>query len=506
MASSSKMEAGTAEVSSESTCNNAVTSERVGECVIAKTVENVSKIAGAAVANVSENANVSKNVGAAVGANARQTMVFGRDVSDASAGGRSLFGFDKGVDAIPAYAPRVRDSTQFQFGGGSGPQSPLRKSTGGPSLALAYVAQPSGESPGRGNPKARRDAATSRQVRSSSLGRDRSDKRDVAAVARRAESPSRGDSALSSTSIPSPEHYDHDDDMKSCIDPNDDMCDVIFDQEMGQSLPAPADVAFGASLTELIATFERAMTAGLNQVHEREISDEAKRNCARDAMKYMRKVVGSIQKACFPRNPKKKPSASVSATTSAATSHQSQVSEAPPVEGRPSKAIRSFAAAVTAPRSVQQRQPNVAPSAPVGPPGLRGEIVCVNHTGKFAFIRDTHHTTDFHVGRHEYDPGMKVGDMVSFECEFASRPSRNQCHEAFSVNRIRGMTQQARSANHSHARNKSRVEKGTAVPPAQAVQPQPSGKSFSEAQRSELTEIIRSLMERQVTGTTSLQA
>ena len=210
-------------------------------------------------------------------------------------------------------------------------------------------------------------------------------------------------------------------------------------------------------------------------------------------------------KGMFFEKPEKEAFGLASTITSDATSHQSQVSEAPRVVDRPSKAIRSFAA-VTAPRSVQQRQSKVAPSAPVGPYGLRGEIVCVNHTGKFAFIRDTHHTTDFHVGRHEYDPGMKVGDMVSFECEFVSRPSRNQCPEAFSVNRIRGMTQQAQSANHSHASNESKVKKGTAGPPAQAVQPQPSGKSFSDAQRSELTEIIRSLMARQVTGTASLLA
>ena len=524
-----KMEA-TAEVPSDSTCNNAVISERAGEVVIAKNMENVSEIVRPAVANAPENANVSKNVGDAVlnlsgNADARQTVVLGRDVSGASAGGLPLFGFDKGLDAIPAFAPRIRESTQFQFGGGSGPrqpidQSPLRRSTGGPSLALDYVVQSSGESLGRGNPKARHDASTYRQVRSSSLGRGRSKERDAVALTRRTKSPSigeRGDSASSSTSVSPPIPKQNLSDPKedaSRMDSNEDMRGVVFDQDQGA----------GLALTELITKFERDITAGLNQLHEREIPAQAKSNCARDVMKYMRKVVWSIQKACFS---KKKPSASVSAITSAATSNQSQDSEAPPVDVRPSKAIRSFAAvltaeaplvdarpskarsstaAVTAPSSVQQRQSNVAPSAPGGPLGLRGEIVCVNHTSKFAFIRTTHHTNDFHVGRQQYHPEMKVGNAVSFECEFVSRPSRNQCPEAFSVKPIRGMTQQAKSANHSHARNKSKVNKGTVGLPAQAVQPQPSGKSFSEAQRSELTEIIRNLMARQVTGTASLQA
>ena len=118
---------------------------RVVEGVIAKTVENVSKIVGAAVVNVSElDAKVSKTGGAAVvnvsnadvsntvaavvnvseNATARRTLVLGMDVSNATAGGRPLFGFDKGLDPIPAYAPRGRNSTQFQFGGGSGPLQP----------------------------------------------------------------------------------------------------------------------------------------------------------------------------------------------------------------------------------------------------------------------------------------------------------------------------------------------------------------------------------------------
>ena len=162
---------------------------------------------------------------------------------------------------------------------------------------------------------------------------------------------------------------------------------------------------------------------------------------------------------------------------------------------RPAHAIQSFAAAVIAPRSVQQRQSNAASSAPEGSSGLRGEIVGVNHASKHAFIRTPHYKTDFFVGRRQYHSEMEVGDVVSFECEFALRSHRNHCPEAFSVKPFFRATQQVRSVNPPHVRN------GTAGPPAQVVQPQPNDKSFSKAQRSELTEIIRDLMSRHVTGT-----
>lgn len=328
---------------------------------------------------------------------------------------------------------------------------------------------------------------------------------------------------------------------------------VESDEDMRAVGSEQMGVDFQRIFSGIIEKFEREISAAFNQLQECEFSPKAKSESARGAMKGVHKAVKAVQKACFPKSRKKKQSDST--LTSEASSHQPRASETARANAgavRPAHTIKSFAEAVTAPRSVRQQRSNVAPLAPEGlsaPEALRGEVVGVNYANEYAFIRTPHHKTDFHVGPRQFLSDMKVGDEVSFECENASRPSRNRCPEASDVKFIRGATHQDRAVNLPHARNKGRNDNSgriarpvqpvrTAQPargaqskssygssssangnagPARDVQsrrnarlsrdaqPLPSNGSFSTAQKVELMEMLRDAMSH-FTGTASRQA
>ena len=149
-------------------------------------------------------------------------------------------------------------------------------------------------------------------------------------------------------------------------------------------------------------------------------------------MKTLRSVVSSLQNACFPKKPKKKPQG-VGATPTEATSHQSGT----PGVTSGADAVPLVCSAVPATRRRVRRKRrstrNAVPSTKGPTYDIRhGTTVGVNHEKKFAFIRTSWNTTDFYVGQQQYHHGMAMGDEVSF-CELEPRGCRRRCPEAYCV-------------------------------------------------------------------------
>ena len=148
-------------------------------------------------------------------------------------------------------------------------------------------------------------------------------------------------------------------------------------------------------------------------------------------------MVSSLQNACFPKKPKKKPQG-VGATPTEATSHQSGTpgvtsgADAVPLA---CSAVPSSVVIATRHRVRRKRRStrNAVPSTKGPTYDIRhGTTVGVNHEKKFAFIRTSRNTTDFYVGQQQYHHGMAVGDEVSF-CELEPRGCRRRCPEAYCV-------------------------------------------------------------------------
>ena len=109
--------------------------------------------------------------------------------------------------------------------------------------------------------------------------------------------------------------------------------------------------------------------------------------------------------------------------------------------GEPGKDERKTAEADAFVEGATRRRPrrkrrlaNVVPSEKKGPTSdiRHGTIVGINHEKKFAFIRTSRDTNDFHVGRQQYHHRMAMGDEVSF-CELEPRGHRRRCPEACRV-------------------------------------------------------------------------
>jgi hypothetical protein len=195
-----------------------------------------------------------------------------------------------------------------------------------------------------------------------------------------------------------------------------------------------AELAIAAVFSGITTALQRDFTEALSQLRACALHSRVRNGFAGSAMKALRSVVSSLQNACFPKKPRKKPQV-VGDTPTEGTSHQSGT---PGVTITGADAVPLVCSAVPATRHRVRRRKrrshvNAVPSTKGPTYDIRhGTIVGVNHEKKFAFIRTSRNTTDFYVGQQQYHHGMAMGDEVSF-CELEPRGCRRRCPEAYRV-------------------------------------------------------------------------
>ncbi len=201
--------------------------------------------------------------------------------------------------------------------------------------------------------------------------------------------------------------------------------------------PHQAELAIVADLSSLTTKFQLEFNEALSKLSACTSHSEVKSGFAGSAIKTLWNVVSTFQNAWFPKKLKKKPQA-VGDTLTGGISHQSGTpggtsggDAVPPA----CSAVPAVSVGVATRRRARKKsRSNAVPVVTEGPASdiMHGTIVGVNHVKRFAFIRTSRDTTDFHVGQQQYHHGMAIGDVVSF-CELKPCGRRRRCPEAYRV-------------------------------------------------------------------------